>query len=160
MKSKVLSMMETTSPADPGSRGEAGELLAAANAAREGIWSNTPKEWKVFLAWGIWVLVFVPPFDFLSGNAWWPVVWIASAVGGVATTAYFVSRSRRLHWVRQSSWRDWLVIFILYGLIMATAAIVQSQFRYAWTTAALVAALPYFIAALVIRNRERGHVAP
>jgi hypothetical protein len=160
METKVPSMKETTCQSDPGAPGEAGELLAAANAAKKDIWSKTPKEWKVFLLWGIWVLVFVPPFDFFTGNAWWPVVWIASVVGGVATTAYFVSRSRRLHWTRQSSWRDWLVIFILYALIMASAAIVHSHFRYAWTTAALIAALPYFIAALVIRNRGRRHVAP
>jgi hypothetical protein len=160
MQSKVLSMTETTYQSDPDSPGGAGELLAAANGAKKDIWSDTPKEWKVFVLWGIWVLAFVPPFDFLSGNSWWPVVWIASAAGGVATTVYFVSRSRRLHWTRQSSWRDWMVIFIFYALIMAAAAIVHSHFRYAWTTAALIAAIPYFVAALVIRNRERRHVAP
>lgn len=157
---KVLVMTETTCHSDPGSAGEAGELLAAADAAKEGIWSDTPKEWRVFLLWGIWVLIFVPPFDFVSGNAWWPVVWIASLVGGVVTTAYFVSRSRRLHWTRQSSWRNWLVIFIFYGMSMATAAIVHSHFRYAWTTAALIASLPYFITALVIHNQEPRHAAP
>ena len=98
-------MKETNYHADPNSSGEAAALLVAADAATMGIWSTTPKEWKVFMLWGVWVLVFVPPFDFLTGNAWWPVVWIASAAGGVATTVYFVSRSRRLHWSRQSSWR-------------------------------------------------------
>jgi len=153
-------MTETTFEADPDSPGDPGELLAAAHAAKNGVWSSTPKEWKVFLLWGIWVLVFVPPFDFLNGNLWWPIVCVASVVGGVVTTVYFVSRSHRLHWARQSSWRNWLVIFILYGVIMATAAIVQSHFRYAWTTAALIAALPYFATALVIRNQERHRVAP
>ena len=37
--------------------------------------------------------------------------------------------------------RDWLVVFVLYALIMAAAAIVHSHFRYAWTTAALIAVL-------------------
>ena len=76
---KVFSMRETSYQADPDSPGEAAALLAVADAATMGIWSTTPKEWKVFLLWGVWVLVFVPPFDFLTGNAWWPVVWIASA---------------------------------------------------------------------------------
>lgn len=153
-------MRETTFQADPDSPGDSAVLLAAAYAAKEDVRSRTPKEWKVFLLWGIWVLIFVPPFDFFNGNLWWPVVLIASVIGGVVTTVYFVSRSRRLHWARQSSWRNWLVIFIFYTLIMTTATIVGGHFRYAWTLAALIAALPYFMTALVVRSQERHRAAP
>jgi peptidoglycan biosynthesis protein MviN/MurJ (putative lipid II flippase) len=147
------SQFDSWPPADPG------ELLSSVAAAKRDIRSNTPKEWKVFLLWGAWVLMFVAPFDFLNGNVWWPVVVLASVAGGVATTVYFVSRSRRLHWQRMSTWRNWLTIFVVYGVVMATAVVVQSHFRYTWTAAAIVAAVPYFITALVIHHRDRLHVA-
>jgi peptidoglycan biosynthesis protein MviN/MurJ (putative lipid II flippase) len=151
--------MTSTSKFDSEPSGDPGELLRSVAAAKRDIRSNTPKEWKVFLLWGIWVLVFVAPFDFLNGNVWWPVVVVASVAGGVATTVYFVSRSRRLHWHRMSTWRNWLTIFIVYGMVMATAVVVQSHFRYTWAAAAIVAAVPYFLTALVIHDRDQRHVA-
>lgn len=151
--------MTSTSHFDSGPSGDPGEFLRSVAATKSDIRANTPKEWKVFLLWGIWVLVFVAPFDFLHGNMWWPVVVVASVAGGVATTAYFVSRSRRLHWHRMSTWRNWLTTFVVYGMVMATAVVVQGHFRYTWSAAAIVAAVPYFVTALVIHDRDQRHVA-
>ena len=76
------------------------------------------------------------------------------------TTVYFVLRARRLHWTRQSSWRNWLVIFVVYVLVMVMAGMLQRHFRCAWTMAALLSAIPFFVTALVIRSREERDVAP
>jgi hypothetical protein len=135
-------------------------LLAAAYAAKGRIHSDIPKEWKVFMLWGIWVLVFVPPFNFVSGQIWGPIVWGASVVGGIATTAYFMIRARRVHWSRPSSWRNWLVVFVLYVLCMAMGGVLQGHVRYAWTIAALLGAIPFFVTGLVIRTGEELDVAP
>ena len=40
-----------------------------------------PQEWLVQLAWALWVLVFIPPFDLIDGNIWGPVVLVSSALG-------------------------------------------------------------------------------
>lgn len=138
----------------------ASELLNAFRTAKEGVEARTPKEWKVFALWGCWILVFVPPFDFVNGNLWWLVVAIASVLGGILTTLYLSVGSRRIHWARQFSWRVWPVIGVFYGMIMALAIFEQGHFRYAWTSAALIGALPYLVSANVIRNRERRSVTP
>jgi hypothetical protein len=157
---KVPSMKETTFPYRSDGSEDPDVLLAAADAAKGRIRSDTPKEWKVFVLWGIWVLVFVPPFDFVDGRIWGPIVWSASLAGGVATMAYFVLRARRLHWARQTTWRNWLAVFVVYVLIMVMAGVLQGHFRFAWTAAAVLAAIPFFVTGLVVRTREERDVAP
>ena len=153
-------MIETTSADDRKNSEDSGELLSAAYAARKAILDGGPQEWRAFFLWGIWVLLFVPPFDFLNGNLWGPIVWGTSIIGAIVTTYYFWKRAQRVHWVRHSSWQNWLVIYICYGVIMGAAAFLHTHFRYTWTVAALLAVVPYFTTAYIIRNRERKHVAP
>ncbi len=153
-------MMTSNVPVQSGGPEGPELLLGAVEAARSTVRSDTPREWKVFMLWGFWVLVFVPPFDFISGQIWGPIVWGASLAGGIATTTYFMLRARRLHWTRRSSWRNWLAIFVVYVVLMVAAGFLQSHFHFAWTAAALLAAIPFFVTALVVRGREERNVAP
>ncbi|MGH3732619.1 MAG: hypothetical protein ACRDVC_04480 [Acidimicrobiales bacterium] len=93
-------------------------------------------------------------------NRWSIVVVVASVLGGVITKIYLTRRSRLIHWRRQYSWRVWPGIGLFYGAIMALAIFEQGRLRYIWTVAALIGALPYFVAAIVIRDRERRYVTP
>lgn len=153
-------MTENTSHSASNAPLSPGELLNLVSTAKERVEARTPKEWRVFALWGCWVLVFVPPFDFVNGNQWWLVVVVSAVLGGIWTTMYLTIRSRRIHWARQFSWRVWPVIGVFYGIVMALAILEQGHIRYAWTSAALIGSLPYFVSANVIRNRERHSVAP
>lgn len=49
---------------------EASQQLNRIEAPRRAVRSKAPFEHRVYLAWGLFVLLFLPPFDVVDGRVW------------------------------------------------------------------------------------------
>lgn len=135
-----------------GSRSEAVEMLAHADAAGRAVRSRAAWEYRGYLAWALWLLVFVPPLDFLNHNVWGPVVQFSSITGTFLTCLYFGVRSRHVHLGRAMHLRRWLVFWAAwtpwYVACIIGAHLLEPRFALAWTSAGVAGALPVLVAGI------------
>lgn len=128
-------------------------LLYQAQQIQERTARAAPQEWLVQLAWALWVLVFVPPFDFVRGDLWGPVVGLSSAVGTVLCFRYYIRRYGRVHPLTGKQWRVWLVWSPWYAAWIAFANLFKDRIAFAATLAAIASAAPLLAYALINRRR-------
>jgi hypothetical protein len=100
-----------------------------------------PDERRKALAWGAMVLVFVPLFDFIDQRIASAVIITVAVIGTVISRVY--SRRRNAH-VRPRSQRalGWFLWGLWYGALIFAAVLLQDSFSFAYTTAAILGALP------------------
>lgn len=133
------------------SRNEAVEMLAQADAARRAVRSRAVWAYRGYFAWALWLLVFLPPLDFLNHKVWAPIVLAGSMVGTLLSVLYFATRMREVHLARASQTRRWVTFWAAwapwYVACVVAARLLEPRFALAWTSAAVAAALPVLIAA-------------
>ncbi len=112
-----------------------------------------PQEWLVQLAWALWVLVFIPPFDLIRGNIWGPVVLVSSALGTVICWCYYYRGYSRIHPLTGKQWRVWLFWSPWYGAWIVFANVFKDRISVAATIAAVASAAPLLGYALLNRRR-------
>jgi len=127
-------------------REEAQEALATAAANRRTVVQRAPWEYRVYLAWGLFVLLMLPPFDFVDHNLWGPVILVVAACGMAATAHYFRQRGGQVRLQRALKESRWRWVWSLYGVwylgVVSAARLVESSHSLAWSVAALAAGLP------------------
>lgn len=128
---------------------EATELLAKAQAAERAVNSKAAWDYRAYFGWAIWLLVAIPPLDFLP-HFWGTVVVITSMAGTLLTVLYFATRSRQVHLGRAMQTKRWLLFWGLWTpwyiawVILAVA--LEKHFALAWTTAGVAGAIPCLVA--------------
>jgi hypothetical protein len=134
-------------------RDEAVELLASAEAASRAVQARAAWDYRVYFAWAVWLLVFLPPLDFVNGALWSVVVTVTSALGTLLTVLYFCTRSRQVHLGRASRMRRWILFWLAwtpwYVAWVIGANSLQGHVGYAWTLAGIAGALPCLVAGFV-----------
>ncbi|MDQ6616914.1 MAG: hypothetical protein M3083_19735 [Actinomycetota bacterium] len=105
-----------------------------ASVRAHGVQAHVP-----YLAWALWLIIFLPPFDFVSGDIWGPVVLVASAGGTVATFNYFHHRQQRVRLLPRPPW-GWAAWGLWYGGLFIGAELAHVHYR--WTIVAAAASLP------------------
>jgi hypothetical protein len=128
---------------------EAAQQLAEVEARRRAVERRAPWEYRGYIGWGLFVLLFLPPLDFISHAVWGPVIFGASLVGTVATSLYYHRRSADVHLGRAMQlsrwWRVWLGFALWYAIVLTFAFTTQDRFALAWTLAGVAAAIPLFV---------------
>ena len=122
------------------------EMLARADAADRAVRGRAAWDYRAYFAWGIWLLVFIPPLDFINGAFWGILVAATSGVGTLLTVLYFSMRTRQVHLGRAMRMRRWLVFWILwapwYGAWIALAPVLDRQIGLGFTLAGIAGAIP------------------
>jgi hypothetical protein len=113
-----------------------------------------PREWLVQMAWAVWVLLFIPPFDLIRGDIWGPVVLASSAVGTILCYRYYLRAYGRVHPLTPKQWRVWLWWSPWYGAWIVFANLFKDQIPVASTIAAVASAAP--LLGYAVRNRHRA----
>jgi hypothetical protein len=113
-----------------------------------------PKEWLVQMAWAGWVLLFIPPFDFVGGEIWGPVVLVSSAAGTIVCYRYYLRGYGRVHPLAPKQWRVWLVWSPWYAAWIVFANVFKDRTPVAATIAAVASAAP--LLGYALRNRRRA----
>jgi len=132
--------------------GEARQLLAEADSTQEQVRARAPREHLVFLGWALFILVSLPPFDFVNPKIWGPVITVAAVIGTLITTRYFRQRGG-IRPAGRSPWWSWLAFSPWYGLMVIGAELTHSRLGWAWTLAAIGAALPLVVLGLRVGRR-------
>lgn len=112
-----------------------------------------PREWLVQLAWALWVLVFIPPFDLVDGDVWGPVVLASSAIGTLVCHRYYTKGYGRVHPLTRKQWRVWLLWCPWYAAWIVFANVFKDRIGIAATIAAAASAAPLIGYALYNRRR-------
>ena len=132
---------------------EAVELLASAEAASRAVQARAAWDYRVYFAWAIWLLVFLPPLDFVNGALWGVVISATSALGTFLTILYFGTRARQVHLGRATRMRRWILFWVAwtpwYVACVIGANALRGHIGYAWTLAGIAGALPCLVAGLV-----------
>jgi hypothetical protein len=125
---------------------QAARLLANANALSGQVRQSAARESRVFLGWGAFALVMLPPFDFVLHAIWGPIIAIFAFAGWRATVRYYRRRSRRVHLPGRRRWAlAWGPWGVWYGALIFMAELLQAQAGFIWTAAAVGASLPLFV---------------
>jgi hypothetical protein len=125
---------------------EAARLLSSADELSTQVDAYAARESRAFLAWGLFALVALPPFDFVDGNIWGPVMLVASVAGWVATTRYYRERAGRVRLIAEGrSGVVWIVWMVWYAGLLVMAELLQPRLGFIWTAAAVAAAVPLLI---------------
>ncbi|MHB1930955.1 MAG: hypothetical protein ACYDEN_08340 [Acidimicrobiales bacterium] len=119
----------------------ASEQLRRVGLVRGAVLARAAKDYVVWWGWAAFVVVFLPPFDFVSGNLWGPVICVAAVAGTVLTGRYYAAHQRQVRRRRPSPWA-WLVFASYYAALVVGAELAQSHFGLAWTVAGVAAGLP------------------
>lgn len=128
-------------------------LLYRARQLQERAVAAAPKDWLVQVAWAVWVMVFIPPFDFVQGDLWGPVVVGSSVIGTVVCYRYYAERYGRVHPLAGKQWRVWLVWSPWYAAWIVFANVFRGRIAFAATLAAAASAGPLLGYALYNRRR-------
>jgi hypothetical protein len=129
-------------------------MLVHARRVQERTVKAGPREWLVQMAWAVWVLVFVPPFDFISGNIWGPVVLASSAAGTIICWRYYIRGYGRVHPLTPKQWRVWLWWSPWYAAWIVFANVFKGDIPVAATIAAVASAAP--LLGYALRSRRRS----
>lgn len=140
------------------SQTEAAERLAEVEARKRAVERRAPWEYRGYIGWGLFVLLFLPPFDFVNRAVWGTVTLFASMVGTVLTSLYFHRRSADVHLARAMQlsrwWRVWLGFCAWYALALTFAFTQQHHFALAWTVAGVAASAPLFVIGWVVARQS------
>jgi hypothetical protein len=117
----------------------AADQLELVKRTQESVLAHRVKEHVPYIAWALWLLLFLPPLDFVNGNIWGPVVLMASAAGTVATYRYHRGRQQRVRLSNRPPW-VWAVWGLWYGGLFIGTAVTHLDYR--GTIVAIAAALP------------------
>jgi hypothetical protein len=132
----------------------AAALLHQVRRVQERTVKAGPREWLVQLAWAVWVLIFIPPFDVISGNVWGPVVLASSVLGTLICWRYYFTHYLRVHPLTRKQWRVWLVWSPWYAAWIVFANVYKDRIAIAATIAAVASAAPLLSYALMNRPRS------
>ena len=70
---------------------EASQALAQVKGAQSEITKRSAKEYVPWIIWGLYFVLFYPPFDYVSPEVWGTFCAIAAAVSGLTTLCMFGS---------------------------------------------------------------------
>lgn len=128
---------------------EAARRLAEVEARRRTVERRVPWEYRGYIGWALYLLVFLPPFDLVDHAVWGPVTLAGSLIGTAITSRYYHRRSGDVHLDRAMRlsrwWRVWLAFAVWYGLVLIFAFTQQGRFALAWTVAGVAAAAPLLL---------------
>ncbi|MEO9256471.1 MAG: hypothetical protein ABI305_13100 [Tepidiformaceae bacterium] len=109
-------------------------------------------DYRAYFGWALWLLVFLPPLDFINGTVWGIVMTGAEGTGILVTVAYFASRSRGVHIARALRMRRWFLFWVAwtpwFAACLVAAAALRDDFSFAFTAAGVAGALPCLIVGL------------
>jgi acid phosphatase family membrane protein YuiD len=108
-----------------------------------------------FIGWGLFVLLGYPPFDFLNGNIWGPIISVVWIVGMILTFRYFRDKSARVHIFTSTPWFVWVALVAATSLAVALAEGFQSKYHYAWTISGVLLSLFYIGYGLKVKAEAR-----
>ena len=131
-------------------RSEAAAMLSRAQATGDAVRRRAAWDYRAYFAWGIWLLLCLPPFDFVNGTIWGIVVSVTSGVGTSLTILYFSFGARHVHLRRAMRVRRWLIFWAVWGAWYAAWIVAASYFHndisFAFTLVGIAGAVPCFIA--------------
>jgi hypothetical protein len=132
---------------------EATQTLEKVRNSQDEINRRSAKDYVPWIGWGLFVILFWPPFDYLNPNVWGIITWVAAIIGSVITSLYFARRKARIKSQRVSPKLSWLGYILWIAVGSAFAILTQSHFHYAWTVAGIVTGLPFVLYGFVLKSR-------
>ena len=131
-------------------RDDARDLLAQARATQQAVEARAAWDYRGYLAWALWLLIFLPPLDFLGGHRWGAIVTATSTAGTILTAVYFSSRARQVHLGRAMQIRRWIIFWaawtVWFVAIVVGANLLHGHLEYRWSVAGIAGALPCLVA--------------
>jgi len=125
---------------------EAARLLGAADTLSAHVTRGGARESRAFIAWGLFALAMLPPFDILDGAIWGPVLTLVALAGWLSTSRYYRVRLGRVRLnARGHLGRVWLAWGVWYGGLIVMAELTHPRVGFMWTVAAIGAALPLLL---------------
>lgn len=133
----------------PIDRGEAVRALAEVERRRREVARGGPNGYAIAIAWGLFVLIFLPLFDFFPGQIIGPTMSVGAVIGAILTSVY-ARRCELLKVIpRLDNKKVWVLLWIRwtiwYIVVLAAAEWLSGRVALTWTMAGILSALPLFI---------------
>ncbi len=132
---------------------EAAQNLEQVKIAQAEINKRTAKEYAPWIGWGLFIVLFYPPFDLFDPSKWGIVVWVVAIIGAIITGRYFHTRKSRIKSTQKLPRFAWLyyILWIAVGNIFANIA--HPHFAFAWTVAGVGIGLPFILYGLKLKSQ-------
>lgn len=125
---------------------EAAQILATADLLRGQVSRQAARESWVFLGWGLFASVMIPPFDVLDGDIWGAIFVICAIGGWLLTMRYARRRSEHVKLGRRGGWSlVWFPWALWNGALVLMAELLHSDVGFIWTVAGVAAGLPLLV---------------
>lgn len=135
---------------------DARESLEKIKQAQRAVTEKAAKEYMVWSWWGLYVLIFYPPFDYFNGNVWGPILLAVWPVGSFLTFRYY-RKSTAFPKIMTPKY-IYVGFTILIALAIMFAEIMHPYFHFAWTVAGLVVGLSYWTYAAFLWSKNKARV--
>lgn len=120
---------------------DATTTLQQIQSVQQTIVKRSAKEYAPWIGWGLYVIIFFSPFDYVKPSIWGPISWLVAAIGGYITYRYFKKHADVK--VQRAPWQAWFLYGLWIALGVAVASSVQTHIHYAMTIAGFVVGLPF-----------------
>ena len=131
---------------------QATEALAELAQRRQSVVSQGPNERLIAFAWALFVLLFVPTFDFIHPAIAGGIISGAAVIGFGLTGLYCLRRDRTVK-PRSNAWIMWVAWGVWYAIIWTVSPLFDERFGLIYTYAGVASALPLFVYSLWPRQR-------
>jgi hypothetical protein len=132
---------------------EAAKNLAKVKSTQDVISRSSAKEYAPWIGWGLFIILFYPPFDFIDPNKWGIITWAVAIAGSFVTARYFSKREAKIKTNRHAPRLSWLYYILWVAAGNVFALLTYQHFGYAWTVAGLVIGLPVLLYGLKLKSQ-------
>lgn len=134
---------------------EATESLERVAKAQRDIVARGAKEYLPFMWWGLFILFGYPPFDYVKGNIWGPIIGLTWIIGMVFTYRYFKNRTSRVHIFRQKSLKVSIALGVITFIGIGVAEVLTLKHYHIWTVVGVILAALYIGYGFKLRSGSR-----
>ena len=134
---------------------EAAESLSRVAKTQQEIVAQGAHEYLPFMWWGLFILFGYPPFDYVNGNIWSPIIGLTWIIGMVLTYRYFKDRTARVHTFRQKSLKASIALGVITFVGITVSEVLTSKHYHVWTIVGVLLAVLYIGYGLKLRSESK-----